>query len=63
MALDWYLVYTFNTSIVGESNYQKNLDKCFNSSTTFHKGNSGFINVDLVFGLDNPFDENAVVTS
>ena len=60
MALDWYFGYTFNTGIVGESNYQKNLDKCFNSPNTFHKGNSGFIDVDLVFEPDNPFDESAV---
>ena len=60
MALDWYFGYTFNTGIVGESNYQKNLDKCFKSPNTFHKGNSGFIDVTLVFEPNNPHDKNAV---
>lgn len=57
---DWHFGYEFNTPIVGESNYQDALRKSFNEPNAFRKGESAFIDVDLTYEPNNPYDKNAV---
>lgn len=57
---DWHFGYYFDTDIVGESNYQKALDKCYKDKKAYHKGNSAFVDVDLVYETNNAHDKNAV---
>ena len=57
---DWHFGYEFNTPIVGESNYQKALKKNFKDPNAFRKGESAFVDVDLVYEPHNPYDKNAV---
>ncbi|MDO5769307.1 MAG: HIRAN domain-containing protein [Psychrobacter sp.] len=57
---DWHFGYEFNTPIVGESNYQKALRKNFKDPNAFRKGESAFVDVDLVYEPNNPYDKNAV---
>ncbi|MCC3344893.1 HIRAN domain-containing protein [Psychrobacter sanguinis] len=57
---DWHFGYAFYTNIVGESNYQSALDKCYKDRNSYKKGNSAFVDVYLVFETDNAFDPNAV---
>lgn len=57
---DWHFGYQFNTPIVGESNYQKALRKSYKDPNAFRKGESAFIDVDLVYEPNNPYDKNAV---
>lgn len=57
---DWHFGYQFNTPIVGESNYQKALRKSYKDPNAFRKGESAFVDVDLVYEPNNPYDKNAV---
>ncbi|CAM3971465.1 HIRAN domain-containing protein [Psychrobacter arenosus] len=57
---DWHFGYQFFTPIVGESNYQSALKKCFKDKDAFKQGNSSFVDVNLVFEPNNPYDKNAV---
>lgn len=57
---DWHFGYEFNTPVVGESNYQAALKKNYKDPDTFKKGESAFVNVDLVYEPNNPYDKNAV---
>lgn len=57
---DWHFGYQFNTPIVGESNYQKALTKSYKDPYAFVKGESAFIDVNLVYEPNNPYDKNAV---
>ena len=57
---DWHSGYAFYTDIVGESNYQSALNKCYKDPDAYRKGNSVFVDVNLVFETDNPYDPNAV---
>lgn len=57
---DWHFGYQFNTPIVGESNYQKALTKSYKDPNAFVKGESAFVDVNLVYEPNNPYDKNAV---
>lgn len=57
---DWHFGYQFDTPIVGESNYQKALKKSYKDPNAFRKGESAFVDVDLVYEPNNPYDKNAV---
>lgn len=57
---DWHFGYEFNTPIVGESNYQPALDKNYKDPNAFRKSESAFVDVDLVYEPNNPYDKNAV---
>lgn len=57
---DWHFGYEFNTPIVGESNYQPALDKQHKDPNSFKKGASAFVDVELVYEPNNPYDKNAV---
>ena len=57
---DWHFGYQFNTPIVGESNYQKVLTKSYKDPNAFRKGESAFVDVDLVYEPNNRYDKNAV---
>ena len=57
---DWHFGYQFNTPIVGESNYKKALQQCYDSPDGYRKGQSVFVDVNLVYETSNPYDENAV---
>lgn len=57
---DWHFGYQFDTPIVGESNYQKALTKSYKDPQAFRKGKSAFVDVDLVYEPNNPYDKNAV---
>ena len=57
---DWHFGYQFDTPIVGESNYQKALTKSYKDPNAFRKGESAFIDVNLVYEPNNPYDKNAV---
>lgn len=57
---DWHFGYQFNTPIVGESNYQKALTKSYKDPNAFVKGESAFVDVDLIYEPNNPYDKNAV---
>ena len=57
---DWHFGYEFNTPIVGESNYQPALDKNYKNPNSLKKGASAFVDVELVYEPNNPYDKNAV---
>lgn len=57
---DWHFGYEFNTPIVGESNYQPALDKNYKDPNSFKKGASAFVDVELIYEPNNPYDKNAV---
>lgn len=52
--------YYFITPIVGESNYTKALKKCYNDADAYKKGQSVFIDVELVLENHNRYDNQAV---
>lgn len=59
--VDIYNGYQFSTPIVGESNYFDTIKKCYNDPSSFKKGQSAFIDVDLIKEPNNPHDSLAVM--
>lgn len=57
---DWHFGYEFNTPLVGESNYQDALRESFEEPNAFRKGESSFVDGELVYEPNNPYDKNAV---
>lgn len=57
---DWRFGSRFCTPIVGESNYQKALRNIYKDPNTSKKGEAAFVDVDLVYEPNNPYDKNAV---
>lgn len=57
---DWRFGSRFCTPIVGESNYQQALRNIYKDPNTSKRGESAFVDVDLVYEPNNPYDKNAV---